>query len=68
MKHKILLAAALSMLTATATARDYGQAAEILHDLGVGRIRLVSSNPAKERALTARIARLPQTETGRRRR
>ena len=32
--------------------RDYGQAAEILHDLGVGRIRLVSSNPAKERALT----------------
>lgn len=32
--------------------RDYGHAAEILRDLGVTRIRLVSSNPAKERALT----------------
>ena len=29
MKHKILLAAALSLLTATATARDYGQAATV---------------------------------------
>lgn len=32
--------------------RDYGQAAEILRDLGVRRIRLVSSNPAKEQALS----------------
>ena len=35
-----------------ADARDYGQAAGILQDLGIGRIRLLSSNPAKEEALT----------------
>lgn len=29
MRHKTLLAAALSLLTATATARDYGQAATV---------------------------------------
>ena len=34
-----------------ADARDYGQAAGILRDLGIERIRLVSSNPAKEQAL-----------------
>ena len=34
-----------------ADSRDYGQAAEILRDLGVERIRLLSSNPAKEEAL-----------------
>ncbi len=32
-------------------ARDYTQPAHILLDLGVSRIRLLSSNPAKERAL-----------------
>ncbi|XVX20389.1 GTP cyclohydrolase II [Actinomycetota bacterium] len=36
-----------------ADARDYTQAAEILADLGLARIRLMSSNPAKEHALTA---------------
>ena len=34
-----------------ADARDYGQAADILRDLGIARIRLVSSNPAKQQAL-----------------
>lgn len=34
-----------------ADSRDYGQAAEILRDLGIERIRLLSSNPAKEEAL-----------------
>ncbi len=34
-----------------ADARDYGQAADILRDLGLQRIRLVSSNPAKQQAL-----------------
>ena len=34
-----------------ADARDYGQAAEILRDLGIERVRLVSSNPAKQQAL-----------------
>lgn len=32
-------------------AREYRQAAEILHDLGLRTIRLMSSNPAKEKAL-----------------
>ncbi|MCE1178325.1 MAG: GTP cyclohydrolase II [Micrococcales bacterium] len=36
-----------------ADARDYTQAAAILADLGLRRIRLMSSNPAKEHALTA---------------
>lgn len=34
-----------------ADARDYGAAAEILKDLGLTRIRLLSSNPAKQMAL-----------------
>ncbi|MTB72402.1 GTP cyclohydrolase II [Arsenicicoccus sp. MKL-02] len=34
-------------------ARDYGQAAAILADLGLPRIRLMSSNPGKEEALAA---------------
>src|SRR5690606_320947 len=34
-------------------ARTYDQSAAILHDLGVHRIRLLSSNPAKEEALSA---------------
>jgi 3,4-dihydroxy 2-butanone 4-phosphate synthase/GTP cyclohydrolase II len=34
-------------------AREYGQAADVLLDLGASRIRLMSSNPAKERALRA---------------
>lgn len=34
-------------------ARDYGQAAAILRDLGIDRVRLLSSNPAKEEALRA---------------
>ncbi|WP_454086297.1 GTP cyclohydrolase II [Georgenia sp. Marseille-Q6866] len=37
----------------TADARSYDQSAAILHNLGVHRIRLLSSNPAKEEALTA---------------
>ncbi|WP_369173859.1 GTP cyclohydrolase II [Streptomyces sp. R28] len=32
-------------------ARDYGVAAEILHDLGVGSVRLMSNNPRKREAL-----------------
>ncbi len=32
-------------------ARDYGQSAEILRDLGINRLRLLSSNPAKQIAL-----------------
>ncbi|WP_104178905.1 GTP cyclohydrolase II [Arthrobacter sp. B0490] len=32
-------------------ARRYGQAAEILQDLGIGSVRLLSGNPAKEEAL-----------------
>ncbi len=36
-----------------ADCRDYGQAADILRDLGIERIRLLSSNPAKEEALGA---------------
>lgn len=36
-----------------ADARDYTYAAAVLHDLGLARIRLMSSNPAKERALLA---------------
>ncbi len=36
-----------------ADARDYGQAAAILQDLGLSTIRLLSSNPAKEQALAA---------------
>jgi len=35
-----------------ADARDYAQAAAVLRDLGIDRIRLLSSNPAKEKALT----------------
>lgn len=34
-----------------ADARDYGQAAAILRDLGIDRVRLISSNPAKQQAL-----------------
>lgn len=34
-------------------ARDYDQSAQILRDLGVERIRLLSSNPAKQSALEA---------------
>lgn len=34
-------------------ARDYRQSAQILRDLGIGRIRLLSSNPAKQEALEA---------------
>src|SRR5690606_20106484 len=37
----------------SADARSYDQSAAILHDLGVHRIRLLSSNPAKEEALSA---------------
>ena len=33
--------------------RDYGQSAEILRDLGLQRITLLSSNPAKSQALSA---------------
>lgn len=33
-------------------AREYGAAAAILHDLGFGRIRLITHNPAKVQALT----------------
>ncbi|WP_330460776.1 GTP cyclohydrolase II [Streptomyces sp. NBC_00820] len=33
-------------------ARDYGVAAEILHDLGVRSVRLMSNNPRKREALT----------------
>lgn len=36
-----------------ADARDYRQSAQILLDLGIPRIRLMSSNPAKETALQA---------------
>jgi 3,4-dihydroxy 2-butanone 4-phosphate synthase/GTP cyclohydrolase II len=36
-----------------ADARDYGVAAAILADLGVGSVRLLSNNPAKAAALTA---------------
>ena len=32
-------------------ARDYGEAAEILRDLGVQRVRLISNNPDKFEAL-----------------
>ncbi|MCP3425003.1 GTP cyclohydrolase II [Rothia sp. AR01] len=35
-----------------AEARDYAQSAAILRDLGVSRIRLLSSNPAKQEELT----------------
>ncbi len=35
-----------------ADARDYGNAADILRDLGIDRIRLLSSNPAKQQALS----------------
>lgn len=34
-------------------ARTYDQSAAILHDLGISRVRLMSSNPEKERALRA---------------
>lgn len=37
----------------SADLRRYDQSARILRDLGVGRVRLLSSNPAKEHALTA---------------
>lgn len=37
-----------------ADARDYGAAAEILHDLGMEQIQLLSSNPAKQAALQQR--------------
>lgn len=33
--------------------RDYSAAADMLRDLGIPRVRLLSSNPAKEQALTA---------------
>lgn len=33
--------------------RDYAQSADILRDLGIARIRLMSSNPAKQEALAA---------------
>lgn len=36
-----------------ADARDYRQAADILRDLGLSRVRLMSSNPGKETALAA---------------
>lgn len=36
-----------------ADARDYRQSAAILRDLGIDRVRLMSSNPSKERALAA---------------
>ena len=36
-----------------ADARDFGVAAQILHDLGVSRVRLMSNNPAKTEALRA---------------
>lgn len=39
------------MLGHPSDARDYTQAAAVLHDLGLTRIRLMSSNPAKEDAL-----------------
>lgn len=49
--------------------RTYGQTAAILADLGVTRIRLLSSNPAKERALTQLgvqvVARQPLIMPGR---
>ncbi|PYG00132.1 3,4-dihydroxy 2-butanone 4-phosphate synthase / GTP cyclohydrolase II [Georgenia satyanarayanai] len=35
-----------------ADARSYDQSADILRDLGISRVRLLSSNPAKEEALT----------------
>jgi GTP cyclohydrolase II len=34
-----------------ADARDYGAAADILHDLGVRSLRLLSNNPGKREAL-----------------
>ena len=37
-----------------ADARDYGAAAAILRDLGIGRVRLLSNNPEKARQLEAR--------------
>lgn len=37
----------------SADLRRYDQSARILRDLGIGCVRLLSSNPAKERALTA---------------
>lgn len=37
----------------SADLRRYDQSARILRDLGIGRVRLLSSNPAKELALTA---------------
>ncbi|WP_202976973.1 GTP cyclohydrolase II [Ornithinimicrobium flavum] len=49
--------------------RTYGQTAAILEDLGISRIRLLSSNPAKEQALTALgvgvVARQPLIMPGR---
>ena len=49
--------------------RTYGQTAAILEDLGVTRVRLLSSNPAKERALSDLgvrvVARQPLVMPGR---
>lgn len=46
-----------------ADAREYGAAAAILHDLGIGRVRLLTNNPAKVGGLAAHgievAARLP---------
>ncbi|CAM5735529.1 Riboflavin biosynthesis protein RibBA OS=Streptomyces alboniger OX=132473 GN=ribBA PE=3 SV=1 [Streptomyces alboniger] len=41
-------------------ARDYGVAAEILHDLGVNSVRLMSNNPRKREALVRHGIQVPR--------